>query len=57
MFVPFRHVDQLKRACETFSQAYSIFLHSNNVPPSLEDDIRRLREHQAEQENEDTNEV
>ena len=57
LYVPFHHIDQLKRECETFSQAYSIFLNSTNVPASLEDDIRRLSEHQPEQEDEDTNEV
>ena len=34
-----------------------IFLQSANIPPSLEDDIRRLSEHQVEQEDEDANEV
>ena len=57
LYVPFRHIDQLKRECETFLQAYSIFLNSTNVPASLEDVIRRLSERQPEQEDEDTNEV
>ena len=59
LHVPFRHVDQLKGSCETFTEAYTIFLQSGNVPPSLEDDIRRLNEqhHLEEEENEDANEV
>ena len=56
LHVPFRSVDQLKGACERFSEAYSIFLSSANVPPSLEDDIRRLTEQHMEQE-QDANEV
>ena len=48
LHVPFWHIDQLKGTFETFSDAYLIFLQSGNIPPSLEDDIRRLREHQVE---------
>ncbi len=58
LHVPFHHVDQLKGTCDTFSEAYAIFLESGNVPPSLEDDIRRLNEHQLEQDDDDdANEV
>ena len=59
LYVPFRHVDQLKGSCETFTEAYTIFLQSGNVPPSLEDDIRRLNEqhHLEEENNEDPDEV
>ena len=57
LHVPFRHIDQLKGTFETFSDAYLIFLQSGNIPPTLEDDIRRLRKHQVEQEDEDANEV
>ena len=57
LLVPFRHINQLKGTCEKFSDAYMIFLQSANIPPSLEDDIRRLSEHQVEQEDEDGNEV
>ena len=53
LHVPFHHVDQLKGTCDTFSEAYAIFLQSGNVSPSLEDDIRRLTEHQLEQEDND----
>ena len=56
LHIPFRHVDQLKGSCETFTEAYTIFLQSGNVPPSLD---RRLNEqhHLEEEENEDANEV
>ena len=53
LHVPFRHVDNLKGSCETFSEAYDIFLQSGAVPPSLEEDIRRLSKHQLEQEDSD----
>ena len=39
---PFRHLDELLRGLETHSQAYSAFLQSSTVPPSLADDIHRL---------------
>jgi len=39
---PFRQVDQLLGACDTYSAAYALFLRSTNVPPSLADDIHRL---------------
>ena len=55
LHVLFRSVDQLKGACERFSETYSIFLSSANVPPSLEDDIRRLTEQHMEQEEQDAN--
>ena len=55
LHVPFRNITELKGTCETFSEAYSVFLQSTNVPASLEDDIRRLM--QVGQEDEDINEV
>ena len=57
LHVPFRHIDQLKGTSEKFSDAYLIFLQSANLPSSLEDDIRRLSEHQYEEEGANTNEV
>ena len=39
---PFRHLDELLGGSETHSQAYSAFLQSSTVPPSLADDIHRL---------------
>jgi len=57
LHVPFWSIDRLKGARHTFAEAYSIFLHSDNVPPSLEEDIARLNGQQVEQEDEDANEV
>lgn len=59
LHIPFRNIDQIKGACEEFSEAYSIFLTSANLPPSLEDDVRRLSEHHMaqEEEEESANEV
>ena len=57
LHIPFHHIDQLKGSSDTFAEAYAIFLQSGNVPPSLEDDIRRLSEHQLEQDGDDTNKV
>ena len=51
LHLPFRRVDQLKGSFTTFTEAYANFLQSSNVPSSLEDDIRRLSEHQMEQDN------
>ena len=39
---PYRHLDELLGGLETHSQAYSAFLQSSTVPPSLADDIHRL---------------
>ena len=41
---PFRHIEELKGVCATFAEAYAVFLHSGNIPPSLEDDIHRLEQ-------------
>ena len=57
LHVPFRSIDQLKGACSTFAEAYSIFLHSSNAPPSLEDDIVRFNDQQVEQDENNDNEV
>ena len=57
---PFRHVDELKGVCDMFAVAYTIFLLPGNVPPSLEDDIRRLEQqqrHHTEENEEDNREV
>ena len=54
LHVPFRSINQLKGTCHSFAEAYSVFLHSADVPPSLEEDIIRLSEQQVEQ---DVNEV
>ena len=56
LYVPFRHINQLKETYNTFSEAYSVFLQSANIPPSLEDDIRRLHD-QQQHHDDDTNEV
>ena len=55
LYVPFRHVNQLKGPYDKFSETYCVFLQSAEIPPSLEDDIRRL--HDQPQPDDDTNEV
>ena len=52
---PFRHLEQLKGQCNTFAAAYANFLQSGTVPPSLEDDIRRLDQQQSQHTDEDDN--
>ena len=39
---PFRQLDELLGDCDTYSDAYSIFLQSGSVPPSLADEIHLL---------------
>ena len=53
---PFRHVDELKADLNTFAEAYTLFLHSGNIPPSLEDDIHRLeqQQHQTTEDDQDS---
>ena len=50
---PFRHINELKGQCDSFAAAYAIFLQSSNVPPSLEDDIRRLEQQVRNTENDE----
>lgn len=50
LHVPLRHFDQLKASCETFTEAYAIFLQSGNLPSSLEDGLK-------EEDHEDANEI
>lgn len=42
----FRHIDELKGGCDMFAKVYALFLHSGNIPSSLEDEIRRLEQQQ-----------
>jgi len=51
---PFRQQEELLADSDTYATAYSIFLQSENVPPSLEDDIHRL-EQQSQLPSEDDN--
>ena len=39
---PFRQHEELLGGCDTHSEAYSTFLQSGTVSPSLADDIHRL---------------
>ena len=54
---PFRHLGELKGECDTFAAAYSLFLQSGSVPPSLEDDIRRLEQQDRQQTEDDDTQV
>lgn len=49
----FRQMSELLAGCETYAEAYAVFLQSGNVPPSLENDIFRLQQ-QADQLSEDS---
>jgi len=51
---PFRRQEELLAGSDTYATAYAIFLQSENVPPSLEDDIHRL-EQQTQLPSEDEN--
>ncbi len=55
MHQPFRHLDELLGVSESHAQAYSAFLRSSIVHPSLADDIHRLEA--AERENRDAENV
>ena len=39
---PFRQVDELLGSSDNYSDAYTLYLQTGRVPPSLADDIRRL---------------
>ena len=49
---PFRQVNELLAAHETYAEAYTEFLRSGNIPPSLEEDIFRRQQLQDNTENE-----
>ena len=57
LHIPFPQVDQFKGSCESFSEAYTIFLQSGNVPPCLQEDIERLNVHQGENDGDDEQQV
>ena len=50
---PFRQITDLLAGCETYAAAYAAFLHSGNVPTSLEDDVYRLQQQALQQQSED----
>ena len=50
---PYRQEEDLLLGCDTYSHAYALFLRSSNIPPSLEEDIRRLEQHMPAQQEED----
>lgn len=52
---PFRQLEELLGVCDTHSEAYSLYLQTGTVPPSLADDIHRLET--AEREDTDADEV
>ena len=52
LYVPFRHVNELKGSSDTFAEAYGLFLQSGNIASSLEDDVRRLMEQSGKQDQE-----
>ena len=54
MYKPFRRQEQLLAGSDTYAAAYSIFLRSSNIPPSLEDDIYRLQQQSQQPAEDDT---
>ena len=56
---PFRHIGELKSVSEMFASAYALLLQTGNVPPSREEDIRRLEQQQSQpmEDDEDNAEV
>ena len=42
--VPFHREEELQGEADTYADAYATFLQSDNLPPSLEDDIHRLEQ-------------
>ena len=57
LHVPFRHQEELLGDHDTYEAAYAMFLQSESVPSSLEEDIHRLLDQQAQQTAEDDSEV
>ena len=53
----FRQMNELLAECETYAEAYAVFLQSGNVPPSLENDIFLLQQQTDEQSQDPDTEV
>ena len=45
----FREISELLAGCETYADAYAEFLQTEDIPPSLQEDIFRLQQHQQQQ--------
>ena len=53
LYKPFRRMQDLLNAHNTFATAYSDFLQSGNIPRSLEDDVYRLEQDRESEEDND----
>ena len=45
----FSEISELLAGCETYADAYAEFLQTEDIPPSLQEDIFRLQQHQQQQ--------
>ena len=57
LYKPFRQEEELLQEADTYAAAYATFLQSDNVPPSLEDDIHRLEQQTQHLSDDDSAEV
>ena len=53
----FRKVTNLLSGHQTYVEAYAAFLHTGNIPLSLEDDVYRLHQQAQPQSDENSTEV
>ena len=57
LYKPFRQEEELLQEADTYAAAYATFLQSDDVPPSLEDDIHRLEQQNQHLSDDDSAEV
>ena len=53
-YKPFRQEEELQQEADTYAAAYATFLQSDDVPPSLEDNIHRLEQQNQHLSDDDT---
>ena len=57
LYKPFHQEEELLQEADTYAAAYATFLQSDDVPPSLEDDIHRLEQQNQHPSDDDSAEV
>ena len=57
LYKPFHHEEELLAGAGTYAAVYATFLQSDNLPPSLEDDIHRLEQQGQHASSDDSVEV
>ena len=57
LYKPFHQEEELLGKADTYAATYATFLQTNDIPPSLEDDIQRLEQQNQHPSDDDSAEV